>query len=139
MTTAMETYQDQFLHELKQDRVMATFFLMNGYQMRGIVAGYDSFVVLLLTDGQAGDDLQACHLHDHSLSHIEVPAGLSRCAMPWGASGVQSMKRKYTFHKNHLCRFTGGAAGLYHPGRVFRDEDLHHHRNGIGLRSRGRV
>ena len=24
MTTAMETYQDQFLHELKQDRVMAT-------------------------------------------------------------------------------------------------------------------
>ena len=49
MTTAMETYQDQFLHELKQDRVMATFFLMNGYQMRGIVAGYDNFVVLLLT------------------------------------------------------------------------------------------
>ena len=64
MTTAMETYQDQFLHELKQDRVMATFFLMNGYQMRGIVAGYDNFVVLLLTDSK-----QAM-IYKHAISSI---------------------------------------------------------------------
>ena len=64
MTTAMETYQDQFLHELKQYRVMATFFFMNGYQMRGIVAGYDNFVVLLLTDGK-----QAM-IYKHAISTI---------------------------------------------------------------------
>ena len=52
MTTAMETYQDQFLHELKQDRVMATFFLMNGYQMRGYVTGFDAFTVVLSSDGK---------------------------------------------------------------------------------------
>lgn len=43
---------------------MATFFLMNGYQMRGIVAGYDSFVVLLLTDGK-----QAM-IYKHAISTI---------------------------------------------------------------------
>ena len=67
MTTAMETYQDQFLHELKQDRVMATFFLMNGYQMRGIVAGYDSFVVLLEVNG--GTQM----VYKHAVSTI-IPA-----------------------------------------------------------------
>ena len=29
-----------------------TLFLMNGFQLRGIVTGYDSFVVVLLSDGK---------------------------------------------------------------------------------------
>lgn len=62
--TMTETYQDQFLHELKKDRVMSTFFLMNGYQMRGIVAGYDNFVVVLLSDGK-----QAM-IYKHAISTI---------------------------------------------------------------------
>lgn len=47
-----ESLQDQFLHEAKQSRMMLTVFLMNGYQLRGTVAGYDNFVVLLLSDGK---------------------------------------------------------------------------------------
>lgn len=62
--TMTETYQDQFLRELKKDRVMSTFFLMNGYQMRGVVAGYDNFVVVLLSDGK-----QAM-IYKHAISTI---------------------------------------------------------------------
>ena len=50
--TMTETYQDQFLRELKKDRVMSTFFLMNGYQMRGTITGFDAFVVLLDSEGR---------------------------------------------------------------------------------------
>ena len=61
----METYQDQFLHELRTGPLCwRPFFLMNGYQMRGIVAGYDNFVVLLLTDGK-----QAM-IYKHAISTI---------------------------------------------------------------------
>ena len=62
--TMTETYQDQFLHELKKDRVMSTFFLKNGYQMRGIVVGYDNFVDVLLSDGK-----QAM-IYKHAISTI---------------------------------------------------------------------
>ena len=29
-----------------------TLFLMNGFQLRGNITGYDSFVVVLVTDGK---------------------------------------------------------------------------------------
>lgn len=49
---ANESLQDLFLHEARQTQTMLTVFLMNGYQLRGTVAGYDNFVVLLLSDGK---------------------------------------------------------------------------------------
>lgn len=30
----------------------ATFFLMNGFQIRGILTAYDSYVIVLVTDGK---------------------------------------------------------------------------------------
>lgn len=44
--------QDLFLLRIRQDRLPVTLFLMNGFQMRGIVTGYDPFVVVLDTDGK---------------------------------------------------------------------------------------
>ena len=38
--------QDLFLLRIRQDRLPVTLFLMNGFQMRGIVTGDDPFVVL---------------------------------------------------------------------------------------------
>ena len=29
-----------------------TLFLMNGFQLRGVITGYDSFVVVLVSDGK---------------------------------------------------------------------------------------
>ena len=42
--------QDLFLLRAREDRLNVTVFLMNGFQMRGIITGYDPFVVVLDTD-----------------------------------------------------------------------------------------
>ena len=44
--------QDLCLLRIRQDRLPVTLFLMNGFQMRGIVTGYDPFVVVLDSDGR---------------------------------------------------------------------------------------
>ena len=44
--------QDAVLREAKRDKVPVTMFLMNGFQLRGTITGYDSFVVMLVTDGK---------------------------------------------------------------------------------------
>ena len=44
--------QDAILNEVRKDRVPVTLFLMNGFQLRGTVTGFDSFVVGLVTDGK---------------------------------------------------------------------------------------
>lgn len=44
--------QDAILKEVRRDRVPVTLFLMNGFQLRGVIAGYDSFVVVLVSDGK---------------------------------------------------------------------------------------
>ena len=44
--------QDLVLLRARQDRVPVTLFLMNGFQMRGTITGYDPFVVVLDSDGR---------------------------------------------------------------------------------------
>ena len=44
--------QDAILKEVRREKVPLTLFLMNGFQLRGIVTGYDSFVVVLVSDGK---------------------------------------------------------------------------------------
>lgn len=44
--------QDAILKECRRDRVPVTLFLINGFQLRGVITGFDSFVVVLVTDGK---------------------------------------------------------------------------------------
>ena len=44
--------QDAILNEVRKDRVPVTLFLMNGFQLRGIITGFDSFVVVLVSEGK---------------------------------------------------------------------------------------
>ena len=44
--------QEAILNECRRDKVPLTLFLMNGFQLRGIVTGFDSFVVVLVSDGK---------------------------------------------------------------------------------------
>ena len=44
--------QDLFLLRAKRDRVPVTMFLMNGFQMRGTITGFDPFVVVLDSEGR---------------------------------------------------------------------------------------
>lgn len=44
--------QDRFLLRARKTRAHVTVFLINGYQLRGVIAGYDAFVVVLMSEGK---------------------------------------------------------------------------------------
>jgi len=44
--------QETVLRELQEEMVPATIFLMNGFQIRGIVRKYDDVSIALETDGK---------------------------------------------------------------------------------------
>ena len=44
--------QDIFLTQVRRERKSVTMFLMNGFQMRGYVTGFDAFTVVLSSDGK---------------------------------------------------------------------------------------
>ena len=48
----IEILQDQLLNEVRKERIPVTMFLMNGFQMKGVVTGFDNFVVMLSTEGR---------------------------------------------------------------------------------------
>ena len=47
-----ETLQDRFLEEIRRGRIQVTVFLMNGFQLRGTLTGFDAFVVVLDSEGR---------------------------------------------------------------------------------------
>ena len=44
--------QDNFLLRARREDVPVTMFLMNGFQMRGVIRGFDAFVVVLESEGR---------------------------------------------------------------------------------------
>lgn len=44
--------QDVFLNELRKNNVFVTVFLMNGFQLKGLIKSYDNYTVLLETEGK---------------------------------------------------------------------------------------
>ena len=59
--------QEAILKEVRRDKVPVTLFLMNGFQLRGVITGYDSFVVVLVSDGKQQ------MIYKHAISTL-VPA-----------------------------------------------------------------
>ena len=44
--------QEIFLLKARRERTPVTMFLMNGFQLRGTITGYDAFVVVLDSEGK---------------------------------------------------------------------------------------
>jgi len=44
--------QDAFLNQLRKDKAVLTVFLMNGFQMRGVIRAFDGFTIVLDSDGK---------------------------------------------------------------------------------------
>ena len=44
--------QDQFLNQLRKDNTYVTVFLLNGFQIRGQIKGFDNFTVLFESEGK---------------------------------------------------------------------------------------
>ncbi|MCI2058869.1 MAG: RNA chaperone Hfq [Oscillibacter sp.] len=43
--------QDLFLTKARRENLPVTMFLVNGFQLRGTIAGFDAFVVVLDSEG----------------------------------------------------------------------------------------
>ena len=48
----MQNLQDTFLNKSRQERIPVTVIMVNGFQMRGEIRGFDNFVVLVDADGR---------------------------------------------------------------------------------------
>lgn len=44
--------QDNFLNQIRKENMLSTVFLINGYQIKGVVRSFDSFTLLLEVDGK---------------------------------------------------------------------------------------
>ena len=65
--------QDIFLTQVRRERRSVTMFLMNGFQMRGYVTGFDAFTVVLSSDGKQ----QVVYKHAISTIVPESPVSLT--------------------------------------------------------------
>lgn len=66
-TTKTLNLQDTFLNNARKCGMAVTVFLVNGFQLRGVVTGFDSFTVVLDSEGKQQ------LIYKHAISTI-VPA-----------------------------------------------------------------
>lgn len=62
-----KNFQDVFLSRARAEKLSVTVFLMNGFQLRGVVRGYDSYTVVIDTDGKQQ------LIYKHAISTIIPP------------------------------------------------------------------
>jgi len=44
--------QDSFLNHVRKENLPVVIYLVNGYQIRGLVRGFDNFTVIIENDGR---------------------------------------------------------------------------------------
>lgn len=64
--------QDAFLASARRSAVRVTVFLMNGYQLRGIITAFDPYVVVVMSEGKQ----QIIYKHAISTIAPERPVSL---------------------------------------------------------------
>jgi len=47
-----QNLQDLFLNQARKEKLAVTMFLMNGFQLRGVIRGFDGFTVILDSEGK---------------------------------------------------------------------------------------
>jgi len=67
MNKSLLNLQDLFLNVLRRDNIPVTIYLVNGFQLKGLVRGFDNFTVILDADGKQQ------MIYKHAISTI-VPA-----------------------------------------------------------------
>lgn len=62
-----QNLQDSFLNQLRKDKSIVTMFLMNGFQLHGVVKSFDGFTVVLDSDGKQQ------LIYKHAISTVVPP------------------------------------------------------------------
>ncbi|MCR5575402.1 MAG: RNA chaperone Hfq [Oscillospiraceae bacterium] len=66
-----QNLQDSFLNQLRRDKSVVTMFLMNGFQLHGVVKGFDGFTVVLDSEGRQQ------LIYKHAISTVVPPKPIS--------------------------------------------------------------
>ena len=66
-----QNLQDLFLNQARRERSVITMFLMNGFQLHGVVRGFDNFTVVLDSDGRQQ------LIYKHAISTVVPPRPVS--------------------------------------------------------------
>ena len=62
-----QNLQDSFLNQLRRDKSVVTMFLMNGFQLHGVVKGFDGFTEVLDSEGRQQ------LIYKHAISTVVPP------------------------------------------------------------------
>ena len=62
-----QNLQETFLNQLRRDKVSVTMFLMNGFQLHGVVKSFDGFTVVMDSEGKQQ------LIYKHAISTIIPP------------------------------------------------------------------
>ncbi len=52
MSKTQVNLQDTFLNQVRKESIPLTIYLVNGFQLRGLVKGFDNFTVVLENEGK---------------------------------------------------------------------------------------
>ncbi len=52
MTKGNINLQDVFLNQVRKEHIPVTIYLTNGFQLKGLVKGFDNFTVILDSEGK---------------------------------------------------------------------------------------
>ncbi|MGB3963742.1 MAG: RNA chaperone Hfq [Tepidanaerobacteraceae bacterium] len=52
MTKVQINLQDSFLNQIRKENIPVTIYLINGFQLKGLIRGFDNFTVFLDSDGK---------------------------------------------------------------------------------------
>lgn len=63
--------QDLFLNVARKEKTIITIYLMNGFQLKGIVKGFDTYVVLFESEGKTS------MVYKHAISTIQPSKPIS--------------------------------------------------------------
>lgn len=63
--------QDVFLNKVRKENISITIFLVNGYQLKGYVKGFDNYTIVLESDGKQQ------LIYKHAISTISPNASVN--------------------------------------------------------------
>jgi host factor-I protein len=52
MQKSMIILQDVFLNQVRKEKVVVTVHLTNGYQIKGVIKGFDNFIIIIESEGK---------------------------------------------------------------------------------------
>jgi len=78
--------QDTFLNQLRKEHIPVTIYLVNGFQLRGFIRGFDNFTVVIESDGKQ------MMVYKHAISTFTPQRPVS--LMPESPQPAQSVKQE---------------------------------------------